>query len=190
VVCSRPFELTRAGEKNHAEKPHRTPDPQAGSHDRRKRRLHARSICGIARRLLALCPFRAYEPASRRAAAVHAEDCGPCLQTVINLSLAAGARPEILRAAVEENLAAMDEETKLAFEFARLLSARDARSEDLRSAVERRWGKAGLAEIALAIASTRVFPTVKRAMGYAQACQRVVIAGEATNAASGEARAA
>lgn len=125
-----------------------------------------------------------------RIAAVHAEDCGPCLQTVINLSLAAGARPEILRAAVEDDYTAMDEETRLAFEFAKHLSARDARSEDLRSAVERRWGKAGLAEIALAIASTRVFPTVKRAMGYGQACQRVVIAGEDTDAALREARAA
>lgn len=125
-----------------------------------------------------------------RIAAVHAEDCGPCLQTVINLSLVAGARPEILRAAVEKNLDAMDEETRLAFEFARYLCARDARSEELRSAVERRWGKAGLAEIALAIASTRVFPTVKRAMGYGQTCQRVVIAGEESDAVLREATAA
>lgn len=60
-----------------------------------------------------------------RIAAVHAEHCGPCLQTVINLSLAAGARPEILRAAVEDDRAAMDEETRLAFEFAKHLSARE-----------------------------------------------------------------
>lgn len=125
-----------------------------------------------------------------RIAAVHAEDCGPCLQTVVNMSLAAGARPDMLRAAVEEDLSAMDEDTELAFEFARLLAARDARSEDLRGAVERRWGKPGLAEIALAIASSRVFPTIKRAMGYGQACQRVVIAGKECDAAQREARAA
>ena len=118
-----------------------------------------------------------------RIAAVHAEDCGPCLQTVIKLSIDAGASPKILRAAVEENLAAMDDDTALAFEFARHLVARDPRAEDLRNAVERRWGKAGISEIALAIAATRVFPTVKRAMGYGQACQRVVIAGEEADAA-------
>ncbi|WP_421865489.1 hypothetical protein [Parvibaculum sp.] len=125
-----------------------------------------------------------------RIAAVHAEDCGPCLQTVIKLSLDAGAAPRLLRAAVEENPAAMDEETRLAFEFARHLVARDPRAEDLRHAVEQRWGKAGICEIALAIASTRVFPTVKRAMGYGQACQRAVIAGEETDATLKEPRAA
>lgn len=118
-----------------------------------------------------------------RIAAVHEEDCGPCLQTVINLSLAAGVNPRIVRAAVSEDLTAMDEETRLAFEFARHLSRRDIRSEDLRVTIERKWGKAGLAEIALAMASTRVFPTLKRAMGYGQACERVVIAGEESNAA-------
>lgn len=160
------------------------------------RDLHAGSPAGFWR-------FALFVPMSRhrgtlplnaacavRIAAVHAEDCGPCLQTVIKLSLDAGASPEILRAAVEENLEPMDEETKLAFEFARHLVARDPRSEDLRSAIERRWGKAGISEIALAIASSRVFPTVKRAMGYGQACQRVVIAGEQTEAALGTARAA
>ena len=125
-----------------------------------------------------------------RIAAVHAEDCGPCLQTVVNLSLAAGAGARTIRAAVEGNLPAMDEETRLAFEFARLLCARNPEAEDIRGEVERRWGKAGISEIALAIASTRVFPTVKRAMGYGQACQRVVIAGEEADAALKEARAA
>lgn len=125
-----------------------------------------------------------------RIAAVHAEDCGPCLQTVINLSLAAGASPEVLRAAVAGDLAAMDERTRTAFEFARAIAARDIHAEDLRPVIERWWGKAGITEIALAIASTRVFPTVKRAMGYAQACQRVVIEGEETNARLREAAAA
>lgn len=63
-------------------------------------------------------------------AAVHAEDCGPCLQTVVNLASAAG----------------------------------DIRSEELRPLIESWWGKASIAELALAITSTRVFPTVKRVM--------------------------
>ncbi|ABS63341.1 conserved hypothetical protein [Parvibaculum lavamentivorans DS-1] len=125
-----------------------------------------------------------------RIAAVHAEDCGPCLQTVINLLLAAGATPQVLRAAVAGDLAAMDERTRTAFEFARAIAARDIHADDLRPVIERWWGKAGITEIALAVASTRVFPTVKRAMGYAQSCQRVVIEGEETNARRREAAAA
>lgn len=41
--------------------------------------------------------------------------------------------------------------------------------------------KAGLTEIALAVAATRVFPTVKRAMDYGEACLRVTIARETTS---------
>ena len=33
--------------------------------------------------------------------AIHAEDCGPCLQTVIKLSIDAGAVPRLLRAAID-----------------------------------------------------------------------------------------
>ena len=125
-----------------------------------------------------------------RIAASHAEDCGPCLQTTITLSLAAGANPDMLRAAVASNTTAMDEKTRIAFEFAEAIIAHDIRAEELRPVIEAWWGKAGITEIALAIASTRVYPMVKRAMGYAHACQHVVIEGETADASLREAAAA
>lgn len=131
--------------------------------------------------------FRGHLPVNAIAAAciaaVHAEDCGPCLQTVVTLSLDAGASPHILAAAVEERLDDMDDETALVFRFARAIAARDPEAETDRAAIEARWGKAGMTELALAIASTRVFPTMKRVMGYAQACQRVTISGREAEAA-------
>jgi hypothetical protein len=115
-------------------------------------------------------------------AAVHAEDCGPCLQTTVNLSTAKGVSPDILRAAVTRDLAGMDERTRTAFEFAEAIVARDIRSEELRPLIELWWGKAGFVELSLVIASARVFPTVKRTMGHAQACSRVVIGNETVRA--------
>lgn len=115
-------------------------------------------------------------------AAVHAEDCGPCLQTVVNLASAAGVPASLLRAAVTRDLAAMDERIRTTFEFAEAIAARDVRSEELRPLIESWWGKAAIAELALAIASTRVFPTVKRVMGYGQACSRVTIGHETLRA--------
>ncbi|MBI1261627.1 MAG: hypothetical protein GC184_07865 [Rhizobiales bacterium] len=117
-----------------------------------------------------------------RIAAIHAEDCGPCLQITINLALAAGANPDLLRAAVNGDLEAMDADSRLAFRFAEAIAKRDLQSEDLRPDIEARWGKAGLAELALAIASVRVYPTLKRTMGYGQACQRVHIEKETLDA--------
>lgn len=125
-----------------------------------------------------------------RIAAVHAEDCGPCLQTVVNMASAAGVPADILRAAVMRDLGAMDERTRTVFEFAEAIAARDFRSEELRLLIESWWGKAAIAELALAIASTRVFPTVKRVMGYGQACSRVVIGHETVRADLANPRAA
>lgn len=115
-------------------------------------------------------------------AAVHAEDCGPCLQTVVNLASTAGVSTALIRAAVTRDLAAMDERIRTVFEFAEAIAARDFSSEELRPRIEGWWGKAAVAELALAIASTRVFPTVKRVMGYGQACSRVAIGAETVRA--------
>lgn len=111
-------------------------------------------------------------------AAVRAEDCGPCVQISVNLSLKAGISPAIVRAAATGAVEALDDDNRLAYEFAYAVAARDIAAEGLRAEVERRWGKAGLAEIAFVVATTRSYPTLKRAMGYAQSCQRVVIGEE------------
>lgn len=110
-------------------------------------------------------------------AAVRAEDCGPCVQIAVNLSLKAGVAPEVVRAAATGAVEDLNDDNRLAYEFAYAVAARDIQAEGLRPEVERRWGKAGLAEIAFAVANTRAYPTLKRAMGYAQTCQRVVIGG-------------
>ena len=117
-----------------------------------------------------------------RIAATHAEDCGPCLQTVINYATAARIDPAILRAAVKGDVSSLNERLQTVFRFAEAVVTRDPLCDHEREKIEQWWGRAASVELALAIASTRVFPTVKRAMGYAQACQQVIIAGETTSA--------
>lgn len=111
-------------------------------------------------------------------AAVRAEDCGPCVQISVNLALKAGISPGVIRAAATGAVEELSDDNRLAYEFAYAVATRDLDAEGLRPEVERRWGKAGLAEIAFAVANTRSYPTLKRAMGYAQACRRVTIGGE------------
>lgn len=125
-------------------------------------------------------PKEAYAVA--KIAAGHSEDCGPCLQTCVNLAIADGVSPEIVRAAVTGDTRAMDERTRTAFEFAQAVCNRDIRSEELRPLIEQWWGKAGTVELALVIASSRLFPTVKRALGHGQACLRVTIGSETVRA--------
>lgn len=125
-------------------------------------------------------PKEAYAVA--KIAAGHSEDCGPCLQTCVNLAVAAGVAPEIVRAAVTGETGAMDERTRVVYEFAQAVCAHDIRSEELRTLIEKWWGKAATVELALVIASSRLFPTVKRALGHGQACSRVTIGHETVQA--------
>jgi hypothetical protein len=121
-------------------------------------------------------PVEAYAVA--RIAAAHSEDCGPCLQTTVNLAKGEGVSDMIIRAAVLGDLAAMDERTGAAFAFARAVCAHDLASEELRPKLIEWWGEEAVAELALAICAARLFPTLKRGLGHGQACQRVTVGKE------------
>ena len=57
--------------------------------------------------------------------AVRSEDCGPCTQLVIAMAEQQGVRPEILRALLKDDVAAMPEEVALAWRFTRATLAHD-----------------------------------------------------------------
>jgi hypothetical protein len=59
--------------------------------------------------------------------------------------------------------------------FARAVSAHAADADDLRAEIERRWGKRAVASLALAITASRLYPTVKYALGYGKACTRITV---------------
>ena len=109
-----------------------------------------------------------------------AEDCGPCVQVGVDIATAQGVDPAVLRAIIAGDEAAMGETAALGYRFARASLARDLEAADpLRDEIVRRWGRKALAAIALAIASARVFPTVKYALGHGKACSKVQVRGEA-----------
>lgn len=107
-----------------------------------------------------------------------AEDCGPCTQLVVTMAEKHGVAADVLRAIVAGDLEAMPRDAALGYRFAKATLAHDVLETDsLRAEIERRWGKGAAVEMALATAMSRVFPTIKYAMGHGQACQRVRVAG-------------
>jgi hypothetical protein len=42
----------------------------------------------------------------------------------------------------------------------------------------RRFGQDGLISLSFAMAGARIFPTLKRALGHARACERLRVAGD------------
>jgi hypothetical protein len=109
-----------------------------------------------------------------------AEDCGPCTQISVDMAAAAGVAPEVLRAVLAGDEAAMGEAAQLAWRFARASLARDmAACDPLRDEIVRRWGESGLVAISMALMTARMYPTLKYALGHGKTCSKVVAAGVA-----------
>jgi hypothetical protein len=115
--------------------------------------------------------------AAKLVATLH-EDCGPCTQLVADMALRAGVAPALVSAVVGGREEAMDAEVRLAHRFARAVLARDPAADDLREEVIQRWGRPGLVSLALGITVSRMYPTLKYALGHGRACSAVRIAGE------------
>ena len=115
--------------------------------------------------------------AARIVAALY-EDCGPCTQLVVRLAEEAGVDSASLRAIVAGDESSLDEETLLGLCFARAVLTRSPDCAALHDEAVLRWGERGVISLALIIANTRVYPTLKRALGYAHACRRVEVGGQ------------
>lgn len=110
--------------------------------------------------------------------AVRHEDCGPCTQLGVSMAERAGVAPEVLRAILADDPDAMPPEVALVWRFTRATLAHDAAADGYRDAIVRRWGPRALVSVAFAITASRIYPTVKYALGHGKACMRVVVDGK------------
>ena len=108
-----------------------------------------------------------------------AEDCGPCTQIGVDMATAQGLSPQIIRAVLDGDEAAMGETAALAYRFARASLAHDLAADALRDEIVRRWGEKALVAISLTLMASRMYPTLKYALGHGKACSKVVVAGVA-----------
>lgn len=114
--------------------------------------------------------------AAKLAATLH-EDCGPCTQLVIRMAEEAGVDPNQLRAILAHDFAALAPATALALRYADAVLAHAPETDLLRAQTLERWGERGLVSLAFGIASSRLFPTLKYALGFAQHCSMLEVNG-------------
>jgi hypothetical protein len=107
--------------------------------------------------------------------AVMAEDCGPCTQLAVGFALAEGATQTVIANIIAGDVIALPDDVALGVKFARAVLAHAVEADDLRADIERRWGKRAVASLALAITASRMYPTVKYALGYGKACTRITV---------------
>ena len=107
-----------------------------------------------------------------RLAATRAQDCGTCVQTIVNAARADGVAADTLGAALADGDGLAPDEA-LAWRFgdavARQADGRDALIAEVRAA----FGEAGHAELALAVATAQLFPILKRGLGQDIACSLI-----------------
>lgn len=109
--------------------------------------------------------------------AVRHEDCGPCTQLGVTMAEREGVKPEVLRAILAEDPAAMPEDVALAWRFTRAALDHDPSADRYREEIEKQWGRAAVVSLAFAMVAARTYPTVKYALGHGQACTRLVVGG-------------
>ena len=109
-----------------------------------------------------------------RLGATLTEDCGPCALDAAKGALMDGVPRETVNAALAGR--PTPGELAQAFEFGEAIAVRDQRCSELGDAIEAQYGRAVRTELALAAATVRSYPAIKRGLGYAQSCSAVRLA--------------
>jgi len=119
-------------------------------------------------------------------AAAMVEDCGPCVQIHVNLATREHVSAELLRNLVARKLDQVPHDVAIAFAYGEKVSRGELADEE-RDALRAKWSEKGLIELAFAVAVARFYPALKRGLGYAHTCERVVVGNETTWAVKGDA---
>ena len=107
--------------------------------------------------------------------ALMAEDCGPCTQLAVGMAIASGVTHTVLANVIAGDDIALPDDVRLGVQFARAVLAHAPEADDLRDEIEKRWGKRAVLSLAMAITSSRLYPTFRCALGFGKACTRVSV---------------
>lgn len=113
-----------------------------------------------------------------RMSATLSEDCGPCTQIVVDMALKDGMDAGKISALLRGDLERAGADAELGFRFGTAVAQNTVDAGPLSEEVARRYGKNAQVALAYAVATARVYPTVKRGMGHGMACTRIRISDE------------
>jgi len=122
-------------------------------------------------------PADVYHAAGMAAAMV--EDCGPCVQIHVNLALKDKVPGDVLRALATRQFDSVPADVALAYRYGEAV-ARGEMADEMRDQIRAAWGEQGLIELAFTVATARFYPGLKRGLGFAHTCERVVVEDRVT----------
>jgi alkylhydroperoxidase family enzyme len=98
------------------------------------------------------------------------EDCGACVQIAVNMARMDGVPEDVIAAVLSRAPESLPESLRNVHEFAVRVAAASCDEAPWREALLRQYGEPVLIELSFAIAAGRVWPTVKRGLGFAVTC--------------------
>ena len=110
-----------------------------------------------------------------RLGAVTTEDCGACTRIVLRMAKREGVAAGLLQSALGDGRRLSEPQTA-ALQFGRLIAARSPDANSFGDAIEHAFGRKVRTELAIAAATARVYPALKRGLGYAQSCAPISVA--------------
>ena len=110
----------------------------------------------------------AYHTARLRGAI--AADCGTCVEVERNLAAQSGVAEEVIAAIIMKNYDQLPPEIAAVARLADAVVGQRIDDEAARNTVKSAFGESGFIEICYAMNGAALLPGIKRAMGYATAC--------------------
>jgi len=110
-----------------------------------------------------------------KVAAMKNEDCAACLQLTVDMALEAGVDRDVIKEIVHNEGKNLSYTLKDIYDFTLSVAQNMPIENDLYDRIIQSYSPAVMMELALAIASTKVFPAIKRTLNQAQSCSVVDI---------------
>ncbi len=103
------------------------------------------------------------------------EDCGACLQLNVDMAIEAGVDKEIIHDVIFNEGKNLSSELKVVYDFTLCVGNKQNVDKQLYTKINELYSKKVIVEIGLAIASTKVFPVIKRVLNDIQSCSNIQI---------------
>lgn len=111
-----------------------------------------------------------------RISATLTEDCGPCLQTSVNFAVKDKLDTGILKAVLgQPEPVDLNPAQQAAVALGRHVANGETLSAEHRAVLVRTIGQDALAELVATAAAVRIFPAMKRGLGYSKSCSLVKV---------------
>jgi hypothetical protein len=116
-----------------------------------------------------------YSPAEAisisRLIAVQNEDCGSCVQIEINMAKRRNVNRELIQCVLQKKYEKLDGKHQHVARFTEAVINRTGFEKEMGDRVKDAFGEKAFLEISLSIATSRFYPTIKRALGYSTECK-------------------